>query len=484
MSDATALSLRAVEKRFGATIALDGATIVVRPGSIHALLGENGAGKSTLMRIAYGLEQADAGVVELDGRTQRFASPREARAAGLGMVQQHFSLVPAFTVAENVALGGYGRFSGTEARARALRIAEETGLDVNPDALVRELPVSAQQRAELVRALAEEPSVLVLDEPTAVLTPTESEELYSWMRRFAARGGSVVLITHRLREALGVADDVTVLRRGRSVLRGSCAQLSEAELVEAVVGDYRREAGAVTSVAPGNADVVFALEDASFRDARGVQRLAPTNLVVRAGEILGVLGVDGSGQAEMLRLLAGRLAASSGRVRRPARVGFIPGDRLRDGVIPTMSVAENHALAGAAERRGRIDWSAVRRETQALLDDFDVRAEGPTARLATLSGGNQQRFVVGRERRFAPQALVAEQPTRGLDVRATARVHAEIRSAAAEGSAVVLHSADLEEVLALSTRVVACFGGTVREVAAPADPTDRRPYARALLGAS
>lgn len=483
MSDAAALSLRAVHKRFGDTVALDGASLEVRPGSLHALLGENGAGKSTLMRVAYGLTKADAGTVELRGRPQRFASPRDARAAGLGMVQQHFSLVPAFTVAENVALGGHGRLRGRDAHDRTRRLAQETGLAVDPDTLVRELPVSAQQRAELIRALSEEPAVLVLDEPTAVLTPSESDELYAWMRRFVERGGSVVLITHRLREALAVADEVTVLRRGRTVLTGTCDALREEDLVAAVVGTEEEALAPNPGPLPGSGEPTFVLERAAYRDPRGMQRLLPTTLTVRAGEILGVLGVEGAGQSELLRLLAGRLDATSGRVHRPSQVGFIPGDRLHDAVIPAMTLVENHALAGAAARRGRIAWGALGHETQSLLGEFDVRAPGPSVRLATLSGGNQQKFVVGRERCFAPQALVAEHPTRGLDVRATARVHEELRRAAAAGGAVVVHAADLEEVLALASRVVVCFAGSVREIPAADDPSDRRPYARALLGA-
>lgn len=482
VSEATALSLRAVTKRFGDVLALDGAGCDIRRGSVHALLGENGAGKSTLMRVAYGLLRPDAGELLCDGRPRTFRSSRDARAAGIGMVHQHFLLVPAFTVAENVALGGRGRFDARAAIARVQALGEDTGLVVDPRAYVRDLPVAAQQRVELLRALAENPQLLVLDEPTAVLTPTESDELYAWMRRFTADGGTVVLITHKLREALSIADDLTVLRRGRTVLTGRCRDLGEGQLVTAVVGGEAPELNAPPTPATGSGAAIFALQAASVTDARGVPTLRETTLEVRAGEMLGVLGVDGAGQDELLRLLAGRLAPTTGRVTRPSPVGFIPGDRLQDAVIPELSLVENLVLSGVGPVRGRVDWRARRTEVARLLSEHDVRAAGADAPLRSLSGGNQQRFVVGRERGIAPQALVAEHPTRGLDVRATARVHEELRAVARAGGAVVLHSADLDEVLSLTSRIVVCFRGTVTEIPPPADPADRTPYARALLG--
>lgn len=484
MSAPAALSLRAVTKRFGATLALDAASCEVRTGTVHALLGENGAGKTTLMRAAFGLVTPDAGDVERDGRPLPPGSSRAAIAAGLGMVHQHFMLVPAFTVAENAALGGRGGFDAREAAERVRAVSAATGLAVDPHARVRDLPVSAQQRAELLRALARDARVMILDEPTAVLTPEESDELYRWMRRFADSGGTVVLITHKLREALAVADDVTVLRRGRTVLAAARQGISEAMLVEALVGAPAAPDDAAPVSASPSGDVIFALEQVSVRDARGVAALRDVSLTVRRGEILGVLGVEGAGQAELLRVLAGRLAATSGRVRRPARVGFIPADRLHDAVIPAMTVTENLVLADAALLRGTIPWATRTQETRAVIEDFDVRAGGPNVPLATLSGGNQQKFVVGRERRVAPDALVAENPTRGLDVRATARVHDELRRVALSGAgAVVVSSTDLDEVLALTRRIVVCFGGTVTEIPPPADPNDRAPYARALVGA-
>jgi simple sugar transport system ATP-binding protein len=477
-----ALALHDIHKSFGATVALAGANCAVRHGSVHALLGENGAGKTTLMRTAFGMLVPDAGRVELRGAPVRFTSPRAAIAAGIGMVHQHFELVPAFTVAENVALGGRGRYSASAAAARVAALAADTGLPVDPQARVADLPVGAQQRAELLRALAHDASVLILDEPTAVLTPRESDDLYRWMRRFADGGGTVVLITHKLREALAVADDITVLRRGRTVLQARTDALDEQQVVEAILGD-RLAVDEAPPLAATTGEAVLALDEATVVDARGVVRLHPTRLAVRRGEILGVLGVEGAGQRELLRLLAGRLTPTRGRVQRPERVGFVPEDRLRDAVIPEFSLAENRALADAGRARGRIAWTHEAARAAAIIDAYAVRAPGPRAPMRALSGGNQQRFVVGRERELAPSALVAENPTRGLDVRAAAQVMRAIRTLASEGGAAVVYSTDLDEVLALTRRVVVCFAGHVREVPPPPDLADRTPYARALVGA-
>ena len=479
---ATALALEDVHKAFGETRALDGARCRVRRGSVHALLGENGAGKTTLMRIAFGMLRADSGVVVRDGTRVQYASERDAIAAGIGMVHQHFMLIPAFTVAENVALGGRGRFDASAAAERVRRVGRDTGLTLDPTARVGDLPIGAQQRAEIVRALAHDADVIILDEPTAVLTPDESEELYGWMRRFTAGGGTVVLITHRVREALAVAEDLTVLRRGRTVLEGAAAALAVQDVIAAIVGESSLDATRAPLAATAEPPV-FTLRGAGWHDAAGRVRLRPTDLAVRRGEILGVLGVEGAGQRELLRLLAGRLAPTVGTVDRPARVGFVPEDRLHDAVIPEFSLTENRVLADAGARRGLIDWRHEAQATQAVVDAFDVRAGGVDAAMRSLSGGNQQRFVVGRERLRAPAALVAENPTRGLDVRATARVLGAIRDTAErEGGAAVVYSADLDEILALTQRVVVCFDGAVREIPPSQHANDRSAYARALVG--
>lgn len=479
---ATALALHDVHKRFGATQALAGASCIVKGGTVHALLGENGAGKTTLMRVAFGMVKPDRGDLQRDGAAVTLDSERDAIAIGIGMVHQHFMLVPAFTVAENAALGGQGRYDANDAAALVRRIGDETGLHLDPNRTVASLPVGAQQRAEIVRALAQQARVMILDEPTAVLTPSESEELYAWMRRFVSDGGSVVLITHKVREALAVADDVTVLRRGTTVLTGRSRELNEETVVRAIVGEASEVLGSAPLGASSD-ETLFALEGAAYLDGLGVTRLKPTSLVVRRGEIVGVLGVEGSGQRELLRILAGRLQPTSGTVQRPAVVGFVPEDRMHDGVIPEFSLTENRLLADAARLRGLIDWRAEDATTASVMAEYDVRAESAGTPMRSLSGGNQQRFVVGRERRLAPKALVAENPTRGLDVQATARVVDALRAVALkERGAVIVHSADLDEILALTSRVVVCYAGEVHEITPPAVAGDRAPYAQALVG--
>ena len=486
MSEPAALVLRDVHRTYGTTIALDGAHCVVRPGTVHALLGENGAGKTTLMRIAFGMLTADAGELFVRGVRASFRSSADAIAHGIGMVHQHFMLVPAMTVAENVALGGAGRLDARAVAERIRSIGHDSGLMTDPDSRVGELTVSAQQRVEIVKALAHDARILILDEPTAVLAPDEAAELARWLRTFAAGGGTVVLITHKLREALSVADDVTVLRRGRTVLAAPRASVSEAEIVAALVGSATADLPSRSAVpAPRTATPVLSLDGAAYVDPGGVTRLHDTSLAVHGGDVLGVLGVEGSGQRELLRLLAGRLEPTRGRVHRPARVGFIPEDRLRDAVIPSLTLTENLALAEAGHLHGLMDWRAMTSRARALLDDFDVRTAGVSASVASLSGGNQQKFVVGRERRVAARALVAENPTRGLDLRAAARVLKEIAMPGGDPApAVVFHSSDLDEVLSVATRVVVCFNGRVHEVAPGADPDDRSPYTRAMTGAT
>lgn len=488
----TALALRGIDKRFGSTRALEAASCTVRTGTVHALLGENGAGKTTLMRIAFGMLRPDAGTLEVHGAEAHFRTSADAIAAGVGMVHQHFMLVPAMTVAENIALGGRGRFDARQTTAQVEAIGRATGLRIEPARLVRDLQVGAQQRLEIVKALAHDARLLILDEPTGVLTAEETAELYAWLRRFAAQGGTVVLITHKLREALDLADDVTVLRQGRTVLEARTREVTERDVIAALVGERGgTEDPTIAAVVPtaaartaSDAAVVLALHAAHYRDANGIERLADVSLEVRAGEVLGVLGVEGAGQRELLRLLSGRLEPTSGTVTRPASVGFIPEDRLHDALIASFTLTENFALAGAGQRRGLFDWSGFRRGTAAAIAAMDVRATGETAPAWTLSGGNQQKFVVARERAASAQALVVENPTRGLDIRATARVRSEIAARAGHPpAAVVYYSSDIDEVLAVATRVVVCYAGRVHEVARAADPADTTPFTRALMGA-
>ena len=474
-----ALELVGIEKRYGAVRALAGASLRVRAGTVHALLGENGAGKTTLMRVAFGLVHADAGTLHVEGAERRFASPRDAIAAGIGMVQQHFSLVPAMTVAENIALGSSGRYDPAAARAHVARLVESTALPaLDPDARVRDLAIGAQQRVEILKALSRDARILVLDEPTAVLAPAETSALLRWVRAFAAGGRAVVLITHKLADALGTADDVTVLRHGAVTLAAPASGLDADALARAMIGDAAADIPPART--PATARVpgpVVARAVGVHLPRRGQAGSEDVSLELHAGEIVGVAAVEGSGERELLGALAGRVRATSGAVTLPERIAFVPQDRHADAVVDAMSLAENVALRGAGARRGRLDWRSIATATRDLMQRFDVRAPGPGTPARALSGGNQQRLVLARELSDDPALVVADQPTRGLDIRATAEVHARLRAARDAGQAVLVYSTDLDEVLALADRVIVVAGGRVREV-----PRDRDAIGRAMLG--
>ncbi|HEX5971558.1 MAG TPA: ATP-binding cassette domain-containing protein [Gemmatimonadaceae bacterium] len=495
-----ALALEHISRNFGPVAALRDASLHVEAGHVHALLGENGAGKTTLMHVAFGMVSADRGVVRMNGAPVTINAPSDAIAAGIGMVHQHFTLVPAMTVAENIALGGRGLLRHG-AMVEAVRdIAAATGFALDPDALVETLSVGAQQRVEIAKALARRARVLILDEPTAVLAPAEAEELLRWARRFADAGNAVVLITHKLHEALGVADRVTVLRQGQVVHTGAAAEASVQTLAGAMLGadaparhetlpPPTRAGNHRRATVASDATAILAAHHVTVHDERGRARLRDASLVVRAGEIVGLAGVEGGGQWELLRALAGRIDVRAGRIERPTQVGFVPEDRHRDAVLLDRSLTDNAALRGAGGRRGRISWRTLRTGTRSLMDEFDVRAPSTETVMRTLSGGNQQKFVLAREMttlllrgRDAPsdaRAIVIENPTRGLDVRATAEVHARLRAARDDGAAVLVYSSDLDEVLALADRVAVVHAGTVRDV-----PADRDVIGRAMLGAA
>ena len=481
MSSNPALELSHVSKRYDSTIALDDVAFSVRRGSVHALLGENGAGKTTLMRVAYGMVRADSGSILVDGRASRVASPLDAIAAGIGMVHQHFTLVPAMTVGENIALGGHGRLDLGTVRRSVAAVSEQTGFVLEHDALVGSLSVSAQQRVEIAKALSRRATTLILDEPTAVLAPQEIESLLEWIRRFARAGNAVVLITHKLREALSVADDVTVLRRGRVAYTSPVSSTTTSDLTRAMIGaEPPRVRLRAASHAP-DAEVLLSAERVCVSEQGGRMVIRDATLEVRRGEILGVVAVEGSGQHALLRVLAGRVAPASGRLMRPAVVGFVPEDRHRDAVLLSRTLTENVALRDAGARQGVVRWDGLHERTTALMQAFDVRAAHAEVPLGALSGGNQQKLVMARELGDEGgdriSALVVENPTRGLDVRATADIHGRLREAADYGAAVVVYSSDLDEVLTLASRVVVVFNGTVRSVA-----MDRERIGRVMLG--
>lgn len=469
---APALELEGVHKRFGATAALSGVDFRLRPGTLHALLGENGAGKSTLMHIAYGMVQADAGMLRVNGEPRRMRSPSDARLAGIGMVHQHATAIPSFTVAENVALAAGWRVRPGEVARRVREVSERLDLPLEPGVTADRLSVGLKQRLEIVKALAADARVLLLDEPTAVLAPAEAEALLARIREFTRQGGSAVLITHRLHEALAHADDITVLRRGVVTLEGTPADLTARDVATAMVGS---EAATLLEHAPvrtaASVDAPIAIRGIALdlrREGRAGLAVRQASLAVGAGEIVGVAAVEGNGQRELLRALAGRWPVLRGRVEVVRPLAFIPEDRTTEGLIPALSLVQNMVLglgetAGWVEG-GHIRWGPARARTAALIDEFGISAPGATHPVAALSGGNQQKLVLARALEQQPAAIIAEDPTRGLDVAAARGVHDRLRAAAVAGAAILVYSSDLDEVLELADRVVVMHGGRLREV--------------------
>ena len=478
-----------INKRFGTVTALSGVDLTLRPGEVHALLGENGAGKSTLMNVLYGLIAPDRGGIRIAGRPVRFASPRDSMAAGIGMVHQHFALVPTLTVAENLSLGRtQGIYRRREAEERVLKLAERAGLPIDPGALVGDLTVGMQQRVEILKALSRDARILILDEPTGVLAPHEIDELLAMMRRLADGGAAVVFITHKLDEVRRSADWITVLRRGEGVASGRADEFTPEALGAAMVGPGETAVDAgVTSRHPGKtaADrlVVELLVVAGPRSARAVDDLS---LSVAGGEILGVAGVEGSGQVELVEAITGLRPWAAGSITvagqsptTPAEYidaggAHIPEDRRRTGLILTMSIWENLILE--SHRRPPIAWRfwldrrSARRSAEAIVDRFDVRTSSIDAPASTLSGGNQQTVVIGRELSRDPRVVVAVNPTRGLDFRSTAYVQQTLRRRRDDGGAILLVSSELDEVISLSDRIAVMFRGRIVAIVPPTCP--------------
>ena len=503
-----AVHLEGVTKRFGAVVACDGVDLALWRGRVHGILGENGAGKSTLMKILIGLVLPDEGTIAIDGQRCRIRDPLDAAERGIGMVHQHFSLVEPLTVWENVALGDAGRLRPAEGRDRVRRISEHYGLDLDPDAVVADLPAGMRQRVEIVKCLRRDPSIVIFDEPTSVLTPEESEQLFESLRRVVAdEGRAVALVSHKLDEILRATDDVTIMRRGRVVAEVPTAEADAASLARAMVGrdvslrservalgvvgeapaasppsdltprGAARAAGAgVRSPSPAPT-TALRLEGVTVRGRDGRVLLDDLSLEVARGEILGVAGVEGNGQRALGDLLSGLLSVDAGTVTvgertvRPgvagelaaAGVGVIPEDRHDSGVVLDMTVAENLFLVdtGRVATAGVIDTGRMRRRAAELIAELDIVCDGPDAPLWSLSGGNQQRVVLARELAHQPTVLVAAQPTRGLDVGAIEYMTDRLRRVAAEGVGVLLVSSELEEILDLSHRIVVLYRGRV-----------------------
>ncbi len=475
-----AIEMLGIVKRFPGVVANDGITFVVAPGEIHALLGENGAGKSTLMNVLFGLYHPDAGEIRIDGRPVRFHGPRDAVAAGLGMVHQHFMLIPRFTVTENVILGSEGdglRLDRVTAAKRVGDLADQYGLKVDPTARVGDLPVGVQQRVEILRALYQGGRTLILDEPTALLTPQEVDELYAILNRLREGGGTIVFITHKLREVAAVSDRVTVIRRGRTVGTRQTAETTADELAELMVGrevNLRVERPPAT---PGEA--VLTAEGLEVTGARGQAALRGASLAVRRGEIVGICGVEGNGQAELVETIAGLRRPDRGRVvldgqditgRNPEAIrqvglAYIPEDRHGRGLVLPFSLTENVLLGNVDHppfsHGGRIDYQATRALTETLMATFDVRAPSAATPAGALSGGNQQKLICARELHREPEVVLAVQPTRGLDVGAIEFVHKRLVAERDKGRGVLLVSFDLDEILDLSDRILVIFGGRI-----------------------
>jgi simple sugar transport system ATP-binding protein len=483
MPDATpVLELRGITKQFPGVLANDAVDFDLVRGEIHALLGENGAGKSTLMNILYGLYKADSGEILLNGKHVSFSSAKDAIEAGIGMVHQHFMLIPVMTVAENVVLGTepvrgsvFLDESGAEARVREL--SQRFGLAVDPGARVEKISVGQQQRVEILKALYRRADILILDEPTAVLTPQEASDLFGILRALAQDGMSVIFISHKLNEVLEIADRVTVLRRGKVIETVPSAGATQESLARAMVGREVLLRVEKSPASPG--DALLEVEDVHAEDDRGLPALNGVSFEVRAGEIVGLAGIDGNGQTELVEALVGRRRAAEGggvvhgadvtgagpRHLIDVGVGHIPEDRHKLGLVLDFSIAENLSLHDYRKPPdSRFGWLWPRRllaRARQLIREFDIRGGVPQTRAASLSGGNQQKVVIAREIAASPRALVAAQPTRGLDVGAIEYVHRRLVEERDEGKAVLLVSLELEEVRSLSDRILVMYEGKI-----------------------
>ena len=487
MADAAApaaVLMSHIEKRFGAVHANRDVHLRVAAGTVHGIVGENGAGKSTLMSILYGFYQADGGDIEIEGKPAHITGSREAIRLGIGMVHQHFMLVETLSALDNVMLGAEPGWRLNAARAQVrgklLVLMRDTGMAVNLDALVADLPVGERQRLEILKALFRGARILILDEPTAVLTPQETDQLFVTLRGLRERGTTVLLITHKLKEIMALCDAVTVMRGGQVVLDCAIVDTSLDGLAEAMVGrrvNLGREASGTT---PGA--VLLRAQGLAWTDALGVQRLADVGLTLRAGEIVGVAGVSGNGQSELLDVLSGLLAPAQGELQigqarftprqwlstaqaRELRIAHVPEDRHRRALVLPFAGWESAALGyqhiARYSHRGWMRQRAMRDDCAAMMERYDVRPRNPELRSSKFSGGNQQKLVLAREARPEPQVLLVGQPTRGVDIGAIEFIHGRLRAMRDAGGAVLVVSSELDEILALSDRVIVMNGGRV-----------------------
>ena len=474
--------LRGITKRFPGVVANDGVNLSISTGEVLALIGENGAGKSTLMNVLYGIYRADAGELLIDGSPVRFTSPADAIAAGIGMVHQHFMLVPVMTVAENVVLGveptrRLGMLDIAEARRMVREVSDKYKLELDPDAVIEDLPVGVRQRVEIVKVLMRDAKIVVFDEPTAVLTPSEILEFFEIVSAIVAAGKGVIFITHKLKEALTIADRINVLRRGKVVGEATPRTTDENKIAEMMVGRAVQLVVDKTTAAPG--DTVLALRNVSVVEPDGRTVVDSVSFEVRAGEIVGIAGVQGNGQTELVEAIAGlrrvasgsislggrEITADSPRERHAAGMAHIPEDRQRQGLVVDMSITENLVLTryhNAEFSHGMLmDWAAAKEKSRAMVASYDIRTSDPAQAASTLSGGNQQKLIVARELSRDITLAVAAQPTRGIDVGSIEYVHAQMVKERDAGVAMLVVSTELDEVMSLSDRVFVMYRGKI-----------------------
>ena len=487
------LELRGITKRFPGVVANDNVNLALNTGEVLSLIGENGAGKSTLMSVLYGMYKADEGDIVIDGETQVFTSPADAIAAGIGMVHQHFMLVPVFTVAENVVLGveptgALGKLDIDKARAMVREISDKYHLDLDPDAVIEDLPVGVQQRVEIVKVLLRDAKVVVFDEPTAVLTPSEIIEFFEIVKTLVSAGRGVVFITHKLKEALNIADRIAVLRRGKVVGEVDPKTATESQIAEMMVGRPVQLTVDKNSAKAG--DVVLKVTDLTVLDADGRTHVENVSFEVHAGEIVGIAGVQGNGQTELVEALTGLRKAASGvialdgkdlthsdpRERHQMGMAHIPEDRQRQGLVGGLSVAENLVLTRYHDDQFShgvlVDWDAANAIAETLITEYDIRTPNKETGVGTLSGGNQQKVIVARELSRDLRLTIAAQPTRGVDVGSIEYIHSRIVKERDAGTAVLIVSTELEEVMALSDRLLVMYRG---KVVAELDPKKVTP---------
>ena len=487
------LELRGITKRFPGVVANDNVNLALNTGEVLSLIGENGAGKSTLMSVLYGMYKPDEGEILIDSEPQVFTSPADAIAAGIGMVHQHFMLVPVFTVAENVVLGveptgALGKLNIDEARRMVREISDKYSLDLDPDAVIEDLPVGVQQRVEIVKVLLRDAKVVVFDEPTAVLTPSEIIEFFEIVKTLVSAGRGVVFITHKLKEALNIADRIAVLRRGKVVGEVDPKTATESQIAEMMVGRPVQLTVDKNSAAAG--DVVLKVTDLTVLDADGRTHVENVSFEVRAGEIVGVAGVQGNGQTELVEALTGLRKATGGtitldgkdlthsdpRERHQVGMAHIPEDRQRQGLVGGMSVAENLVLTRYHDDQFShgvmVDWDAANAIADTLIGEYDIRTPNKETGVGTLSGGNQQKVIVARELSRDLRLTIAAQPTRGVDVGSIEYIHSRIVKERDAGTAVLIVSTELDEVMALSDRLLVMYRG---KVVAELDPKKVTP---------